>query len=98
MNIQAMMQQAGKLQKEILNTKKEIEDKTYSITKEIVSVEVNGKKKIQKIEINKANFQTEDLEILEDMILLATNELFETIDKEMEQKLNKFGPGIKGMI
>lgn len=98
MNIQAMMQQAGKLQKEILNTKKEIEDKTYSITKEIVSVEVNGKKKIQKIEINKANFQIEDLEILEDMILLATNELFETIDKEMEQKLNKFGPGIKGMI
>lgn len=98
MNIQAMMQQAEKLQKEILNTKKEIEDKTFSIKKEIVNVEVNGKKKIQKIEINKANFQIEDLEILEDMILLAINELFETIDKEMEQKLNKFGPGIKGMI
>ncbi len=98
MNMQAMMQQAQKLQKEIANIKQEIEEKSYYISKEMFKIEASGKKRIKKIEINKKDLHEDDIEILGDMILLAINELFDSIDKELDQKMSKFGPGIKGII
>ncbi|MDD4027528.1 MAG: YbaB/EbfC family nucleoid-associated protein [Bacilli bacterium] len=98
MNMQAMMQQAERMQKEILNAKKEVEEKVFNVEKDIVKVEMNGKKEILKVEINKENFEKEDIEIVEDLILLLINDCFKKIDMELEQKLSKFGPGIKGLI
>ena len=52
MNMQAMMQQAQKIQKEILNSKKEIENKTYVCNQSFVTVEMKGTKKISNKKIN----------------------------------------------
>lgn len=98
MNMQAMLQQAQRIQKEILETKKGIEDKIYFAEKELVSVEMNGKKKITNINIKKETIEKDDVEMLEDSILLLINECTEKIDLELEQKTAKFGPGIKEMI
>lgn len=99
MNIQAMMQQAQKLQKDMMKTKKEIEEKVFSLKKSFIDVEVTGKKEILKLKIDKeTSLEKEDLEMLEDMIVLAINETFNQIDKETEQKMSKFGPGTAGLF
>ncbi len=97
MNMQAMMQQAQKIQKEITKTKEEIESKEYTSTKSFVEVVVSGKKQIKKISINKDSIDKEDIEILEDLIALSVNEAIKKIDDEMEQKLGKYNLGSLGI-
>jgi len=95
MNMQAMIQQAQKLQKEVENTKKELESTIYRIEKEFLEIEANGKKQITKLKIKE---KVEIDEIFEDIILVTINELFEKIDKEKQQKMNKYGSGLNGLI
>lgn len=98
MNMQSMLQQAQKLQKEMLKTKEEIDEKTFNIKKSFVEIEANGKKEILKLKISNEDNEKEDLEMLEDIIVLAVNELFKQIDKETEEKMGKFKMGSSGLF
>lgn len=99
MNLQAMMQQAQKLQKDMMKEKKEIEEKTFNFKQSFIEIEANGKKEILKIKIDKeASLDKEDLEMLEDMIVLAVNEVFKQIDEYSEQKMSRFGSGLSGLF
>jgi len=61
----------------------------------LVKVVATGNKKIVKIEIsNKNELNADDLEILEDMIVVAINDAYGKIDKEIEAKMGKFGNAI----
>ena len=97
MNIQAMMQQAQKIQKDILKAKKEVEDKTYVSTQSFVTVETKGTKEILKITINQDSLDKEDIEILQDLIVIAANENIKSINKDTESKLGKFS-GMAGLL
>lgn len=95
MNIQALMKQAQNLQKDMMKVKEEIDQKEFIGESSLVKVVVTGNKKIVKVEISeKENLSVEDLEILEDMIVVAMNDAFAKIDKEMEAKMGKFGNAI----
>lgn len=96
MNMQAMMQQAQKLQKEITKVKEEIENKEYSVSKSFVEIIINGKKELKKIKIEKDSLDKEDIEILEDLIMVSINEATAKVDEEMNQKLGKYGMGSLG--
>ena len=97
MNIQAMMQQAQKIQKDILKAKKEVEDKTYVSTQSFVTVETKGTKEILKITINQDSLDKDDIEILQDLLVIAANENIKSINKDTESKLGKFG-GMAGLL
>ena len=97
MNMQALMRQAQSLQKDMEKIQKEIETKEFEGESSIVKVKATGDKKIQSITIDKtAKLEKDDIEMLEDMIMIAINNTFEKIDKFKEEKLSKFGniPGI----
>ncbi len=97
MNIQAMMKQAQKLQKDMMNVKEEIDSKEFIGESSLVKVTLKGTKEIVKVEIDKSNvLDIEDLEMLEDMIMVAVNEAMKKIDEETEKKMGKFGniPGL----
>jgi hypothetical protein len=96
--MQSMLQQAQKLQKEMLKTKEEIDEKTFNIKKSFVEIEANGKKEILKLKISNEDNEKEDLEMLEDIIILAVNELFTQIDKETEEKMGNFKMGSSGLF
>lgn len=98
MNIQAMMKQAQQMQKDMLKTKEEINNTIFTGESSIVNVEVNGKKEVKKINISKSDFDLEDLEILEDMLVVALNDAFLKVDKMTETKMSKYGAGISGLI
>lgn len=97
MNMQAMMQQAQKLQRDMLKAKDEVEGKNFTSKQSLVEVVMKGNKEVLSVKIEAENLDKEDIEMLEDMIVLAVNENIKQIDKEMENKLGKFG-GMAGLL
>ena len=96
MNIQAMMKQAQKLQKEMMSSKEEIDKTVFTASQSFVTVEVMGNKEIKSIKIDTDSLEKDDIEMLEDMILIALNDAFAKVDAETEKKMGKFSniPGL----
>lgn len=98
MNIQNLMKQAQQMQKDLQKTQKLLEETTYEVTSSLVYVKINGAKEILKIEIkDKENLEKEDLEILEDMIVVAVNDAMKKADSDKESKLSKY-QGLSGLM
>ena len=97
MNIQAMMQQAKKLQKELEETTEEVESKTFVYENENILVEALGNNKITKVQV-KNDIILEDKEMLEDIVLVAVNDVLEQIRKEKDSKLGKYTNGLGGLF
>ena len=79
MNMQMIMKQMQKVQKDILNKKEKLEGKEYNYSNSLVEVTALGNKKIKKIKI-KEYVEKDDLETLEDMIMNAIDNVFKEID------------------
>lgn len=88
MNMQAIMQQAQKMQKDLTKKKEELNKKKFMGTSELVDVELTGDKKVVSVKIkNDGSLDEEDKEMLQDMIVLAMNDAMSKIDKESESML-----------
>ncbi len=97
MNIQAMMKQAQKLQSDMMKAKDEIDKMEFSSTNGLVTVKINGKKEIIDVKIeNDSDFSSDDLEMLQDMIVIAVNDAMKQVDKVTEEKMGRFSsiPGL----
>ena len=96
MNMQAMLKQAQALQKDMLKVKDEIDSTEFVGESSLVKITVKGNKEAVKVEINASEFDPSDLEMLEDMIVVALNDANKKIDKLTEEKMGKFGniPGL----
>ena len=97
MNIQAMMKQAQAIQKDMTKAQDEISKTEFTGESSLVKVTIKGTKEVTKVEINKDNdLDKDDIEMLEDMIVVAINDANKKIDKVTEQKMSKFGniPGL----
>ena len=98
MNIQAMMKQAQKLQKDMMMAKDEINQTIYTGKSSFVDVEVMGTKQIKTININKDLLDKDDIELVEDMLIVAINEANSKIDSDTETKLGKYTQGMPGLF
>lgn len=98
MNIQAMMKQAQKLQKEMMETKEEINKKIFEGKASFVTVQITGNKEIKKITIDNDTIDKEEIEILEDILVVAINDAMKKIDKEVEEKMGKYTQGMPGLF
>ena len=93
MNLQALMKQAQSMQKNILDSKAKIEAKEFVGESELVKVIMTGKKEVKSVKIKSEELEKDDIEILEDMIVLAVNDAIEKINKEINEKLgSQAGP------
>ncbi|MCQ2787163.1 MAG: YbaB/EbfC family nucleoid-associated protein [Bacilli bacterium] len=87
MNMQAMLMQAQKIQRELQKAKAELASKEFVIEKGgAVKVTVLGNKSIKSVNIDD-NALKEDKEMVQDMIVLAINEAHEQI-KAAEEEIN----------
>lgn len=98
MNLQAMMKQAQKLQKDMMSAKDEIDHTTFVGKSSFVTVEMNGKKELLNVKIECEELDHDDIEALQDMILVAVNDASHQVDKMTEQKLGKYTQGMPGMF
>ena len=99
MNLQALMKQAQSMQNKLITAKEEIDKKEFTGKSELVEVIMNGKKKLLSVKIKEdADLEKEDLEILQDMIVLAINDAIDKIDKEIEEKLGSQAGGLSSFM
>ncbi len=98
MNMQSIMAQAQKMQREITKKQEEIYASTFEGTSEWVKVTVNGKKIVQKVEITYAGNINDDREMLSDMITIAFNDAISKIEKEIENKLGSYSKQLGGLM
>lgn len=98
MNVQAMMKQAQKLQKEMVSAKKEIDENVFEGKSGEVTVLLKGTKEVDNIKIGMENIEPDDIEMLEDMIVVAINDAIRKINIETEDKLGKFTNGMPGLF
>lgn len=98
MNIQAMMKQAQKLQKDMMKSKEEIDNTIFEGKSSIVTVKVKGNKQVEGIKIDSESLEKEDIEMLEDMLLVALNDAMKQVDEMTEKKLGKFTQGMPGLF
>jgi len=95
MNMQAMLRQAQQMQKQMLNEQEKINNSTFYGENGLVKVTMSGTKRITKVDISKEDdLSSDDIEMLEDMIMVAVNDCLGQIDKETEAKLGKYTKGL----
>ena len=98
MNIQAMMKQAQKMQKDMMKEKEEIDNTTFEGKSSFITIEMKGTKEITKVNIDKDSLDKEEIEMLEDMILVAVNEASKKVDQTTEDKMGKYTNGMPGLF
>ena len=85
MNMQQMMAQAQKMQRELKKAQAELAEKEFVVSKGgAVTVTVYGNKQVKSVSIDKDAFDADNKEMVEDMIALAINEALDQIDAEAE--------------
>lgn len=96
MNIQALMKQAQSLQKDMMKSKEEIDNTLFTGSNSFVTVKVNGKKEVLDIRIDTDSVDKDDIEMLQDILMVALNNAFSEVDKVTEQKMSKYAniPGL----
>lgn len=97
MNMQNLMAQAQRMQRDIMKKKEEVEKKEFTGKSELVTVTVNGKKDLVKVEIAK-EVASDDLEALQDMIVIATNNANKEVDVAMEAAMGQYGSMFNGLF
>lgn len=96
MNMQAMLRQAQQMQKDMLKVKGEIDNTEFTGESSLVKVTLMGTKELVKVDIQADSLDSDDIEALEDMLVLAINDAQKKIDTEIEKKMGRFGniPGL----
>ena len=95
-NMQQMLMKAQKMQQQMADKQAELDEKEIEASAGggMVTVKINGKKEILSIKINPQAVDPEDVEMLEDMIVAATNEALRQIGELVEQEMGKITGGI----
>ncbi len=95
-NMNAMMKQAQKMQKQMAEMQEELEKKEFETSAGggAVSVKVNGKKELIDIQIKPEVVDPDDVEMLQDLILAATNEALRTADETVSREMGKLTGGL----
>ena len=92
MNMQSMMKQAQKLQKQMEKGQAELAATEFigKSAQGLVVATLTGDKKIVKIDFQEAVVDPEDLETLSDMTVQALNNALEQIDEATKKKMGAF--------
>ncbi len=97
-NMNNLMKQAQKMQKQMEEATKELEEKEVTATAGggAVEVTVSGKKEIIKVKLDKDVVDPDDIEMLEDLIMAATNEALRKMEEVSQSQMSKITGGMGG--
>ena len=91
-----MMRKVQKMQEDVAAAQKEVEESDFSAKSGggMVLVEMNGKKELLSVKLEKEAVDPDDIEMLEDMIVAAVNEVSKQIDSALEEKMSAATGGL----
>lgn len=95
-NMNQMMKQVKKMQEQMLKAQEELGNKTMEGTAGggVVTVTMNGHKKLLSVTIKPEAVDPEDVEMLQDLILTAVNDALAKTDELASQDMGKFTGGM----
>jgi len=94
-----LMKQAQRMQKQMEEKAKELEEKTWEASAGggAVTVTVSGKKEIVSVKISPEVVDPDDVEMLEDLIVAATNEALRLMEEESSKVFGQITGGLGGL-
>jgi len=98
-NMNNLMKQAQKMQKQMEEQQKELETKEFTASAGggAVEVTISGKKEVTKVKLAEEVVDPDDIEMLEDLIMAATNEALREMEEEAGASMAKLTGGMGGM-
>ncbi len=96
MNMNNLMKQAQKMQKQMEETQSALKDKTLEITAGggAVKIIINGKKEIKDLILSPEIVNNEDIEMLQDLIITSVNEAIRQADEMVNGEMSKITGGM----
>lgn len=99
-NMGNLMKQAQKMQRQMEEAQQEIETMSFTASAGggAVEVTISGKKEITKVKLSDEVVDPDDIEMLEDLIMAATNEAIRKIDEMSARKMSGITGGMSGLF
>lgn len=93
MNMNNLMKQVQKMQKELEVAQGELEVKTYEASAGggAVVISMSGKRELLGIKISKEVVDPDDVDMLQDLIVVAYNDVTKQIDEDSNKMMGKMG-------
>ena len=97
-NMNNLMKQAQRMQRQMEENQKEMETKEFCAAAGggAVEVVVTGKKEVVKVQLSEEVVDPEDIEMLQDLIVAATNEALRKAEEANAELMNKMTGGLGG--
>ena len=97
-NMQQMMKQAKKMQKQMEDEQADIAKTEYvgHVPSDLVLATFNGDRELKDLQIKEEVVDPEDVDSLSDMVIVAVNDALKQIDQDSQKRLGQFAP--KGMF
>ena len=97
-NMNNLMKQAQRMQRQMEESQKELETKecTAKAGGGAVEVTVTGKKEVTKVKLSQEVVDPDDVEMLEDLVMAATNEALRMAEDANAEVMNKMTGGLGG--
>lgn len=98
-NMANLMKQAQKMQRQMEENQKALEEKEFTAAAGggAVEVTISGKREIKKVTLSEEVVDPDDIEMLEDLIVAATNEALRKVDEESSAVMSKLTGGLGGL-
>ena len=98
-NMNNLMKQAQRMQRQMEENQKELEAKEYTAAAGggAVEVTVTGKKEVVKVKLQEEVVDPDDIEMLEDLIMAATNQALRQAEEESAAAMSKLTGGLGGL-
>lgn len=95
-NMNNMIKQAQKMQEQMLKAQQEIEETVLEASSGggMVTVKANGKKELLEIKIKPEAVDPDDVEMLEDLVMVAVNDAFSKADALSQERMGALTGGI----
>src|SRR5690625_6920278 len=95
-NMGGMMKQMQKMQKDMEKAQNELLEMEFEASSGggMVTVKASGSREIIDVEINEEVVDPEDVEMLQDLVLAATNDVMKQIEDKTEATMGKFTKGL----
>ena len=101
MNMQMIMQQAKKMQAQLVKEQEELDKTEYIGSSSLVNVKINGKFEVLEVNINLPegdSIDFSDKDMIEDMFVVAMNDAIKKAHSDKEKKMSKYGQGLAGLM
>ena len=97
-NMNNLMKQAQKRQRQMEKNEKALQEKEFTASAGggAVEVTISGKKEVTKVKLAEEVVDPEDIEMLEDLIMAATNEALRKVEEESAAVMSKLTGGLGG--